>query len=203
MWATSSAFEKALSRRLEHLVSGQWMWASSSALEKALSRRYCIECMPAVLSVLLKSNPNFLYITWNVEENKKLHEIFRVVSRFPHYSTFHVLSLKIDYLWESAQLNHTVEGRHFCLVGGTYVIECRTNHLAPRMILIHFLKNNLFGRVVVWCRMNWLIIFFSRHPFRQVTVILFFLIFKSSWCKIVSSFSFVCILLLWGWLHYA
>ena len=63
MWATSSALEKALSRRLEHLVSGQWMWASSSALEKALSRRYCIECMPAVLSVLLKSNPNFLYIT--------------------------------------------------------------------------------------------------------------------------------------------
>ena len=200
MWATSSALEKALSRRLEHLVSGQWMWASSSALEKALSRRYCIECMPAVLSVLLKSNPNFLYITWNVEENKKLHEIFRVVSRFPHYISCSITENRLPLG------KCTVESycrRSSLLFSWGDVIECRTNHLAPRMILIHFLKNNLFGRVVVWCRVNWLIIFFSSHPFRQVTAILFFLIFKSSWCKIVSSFSFVCILLLWGWLHYA
>ena len=34
---------------------------------------------------LLKSNPHFRDITWYVEENLILHEIFRVVSRFPRY----------------------------------------------------------------------------------------------------------------------
>ena len=46
-----------------------------------------------------KSNQNFRDITRNVEENKILHKIFRVVSRFP--ATFRVLSLKIDYLGDS------------------------------------------------------------------------------------------------------
>ena len=32
-----------------------------------------------------KSNPNFRDIARNVEENEILHEIFRVVSRFPRY----------------------------------------------------------------------------------------------------------------------
>ena len=32
-----------------------------------------------------KSNPNFRDITWNVEENEILHEIFRIVSRFHRY----------------------------------------------------------------------------------------------------------------------
>ena len=32
-----------------------------------------------------KSNLNFREITWNVEENMILHELFRVVSRFPRY----------------------------------------------------------------------------------------------------------------------
>ena len=46
-----------------------------------------------------KSNPNFRDIIWNIEENLILHEIFRVVSRFPLY-TFHVISRKVDYLWD-------------------------------------------------------------------------------------------------------
>ena len=32
-----------------------------------------------------KSNPHFHNITWKVEENEILHEIFRIVSRFPRY----------------------------------------------------------------------------------------------------------------------
>ena len=48
-----------------------------------------------------KSNQNFRDITWNVEKNEILHYIFCIVSRFPRYSTFHVLSRKIDYLWDS------------------------------------------------------------------------------------------------------
>ena len=37
-----------------------------------------------------KRNPNFRDITRNVEENEILHKIFRVVSRFPHYISFHI-----------------------------------------------------------------------------------------------------------------
>ena len=40
-----------------------------------------------------KTNPNFCDITWNVEGNDILLEIFRVVSRCPR--TFHVISRKI------------------------------------------------------------------------------------------------------------
>ena len=46
----------------------------------------------------LKSNPNFRDITWNVVDNMILHELFRVVSRFP--ATFHVISRKKDFLWD-------------------------------------------------------------------------------------------------------
>ena len=47
-----------------------------------------------------KSNPNVRDITWNVEDNEILHVIFRVVVLFSN-ATFHVISRKIDYLWES------------------------------------------------------------------------------------------------------
>ena len=46
-----------------------------------------------------KINPNFRVLTCNVEENEKLHKIFRVVLRFS--ATFHVISRKIYYLWDS------------------------------------------------------------------------------------------------------
>ena len=37
-----------------------------------------------------KSNPYFRDITWNVVENMILHEIFRVVSRFPRYISCYI-----------------------------------------------------------------------------------------------------------------
>ena len=37
-----------------------------------------------------KSNPNFRDITWNEVENGILHEIFRVVSRFPRYISCYI-----------------------------------------------------------------------------------------------------------------
>ena len=37
-----------------------------------------------------KSNPNFRDKTWNVVENMVLHEIFRVVSRFPCYISCYI-----------------------------------------------------------------------------------------------------------------
>ena len=35
-----------------------------------------------------------------------LHELFRVVSRFPRYISIHVISRKNDYLWDSAYSVH-------------------------------------------------------------------------------------------------
>ena len=52
-----------------------------------------------------KNNPNVRDITRNVEENQILHEIFRIVSRFPR-ATFRVISRKIDYLCDSAPRPH-------------------------------------------------------------------------------------------------
>ena len=37
-----------------------------------------------------KSNPNFRDITWNVVENMILHELFRLVSRFPRYISCYI-----------------------------------------------------------------------------------------------------------------
>ena len=47
-------------------------------------------------------------------------------------------------------------------------------------------ENNPFGRMVVWCGVNWRggSSTFSKHPFRQVLIFLIILFFKSSWCKI-------------------
>ena len=39
---------------------------------------------------LLEKHPNFRDITWNVEENLILHEIFRVISRFPRYISCYI-----------------------------------------------------------------------------------------------------------------
>ena len=44
----------------------------------------------------LKSNPNFHYITWNVEENLILHVIFRVVSRFPRYISCYIAESRLS-----------------------------------------------------------------------------------------------------------
>ena len=43
-----------------------------------------------VLICCSKSNPNFRNITWRVAENMILHEIFRVVSRFPRYISCYI-----------------------------------------------------------------------------------------------------------------
>ena len=47
-------------------------------------------------------------------------------------------------------------------------------------------RTSIFVRVVVRCGVNLMIIHFSKHPFRQVAVILFILFYKSSWCKLAS-----------------
>ena len=53
-----------------------------------------------------KSNSNFRYNIKCIVENMILHEIFRVVSRFPRY-TFYVILRKIDFLWDSVSLELT------------------------------------------------------------------------------------------------
>ena len=50
-----------------------------------------------------------------------------------------------------------------------------------------FWKNIHFGRVVVLCVVNRIIIPFLKHLFRQVSVLLCILFFKSSWCWIFSA----------------
>ena len=52
-------------------------------------------------------------------------------------------------------------------------IECRCSHLAETK---SFWKNIHFERVVVWCDVNRMIIYFSK-----VFVLQFILFFKSSW----------------------
>ena len=49
-----------------------------------------------------KINPNFRHITWNVEENMILHEISALYHVF--FTTFYVISRKIDYFWDSVGL---------------------------------------------------------------------------------------------------
>ena len=50
-----------------------------------------------------KSNTNFRDIKGNVEENMILHEIIRVVSRFPHYISCYSISRKVNFLWYSVK----------------------------------------------------------------------------------------------------
>ena len=54
--------------------------------------------------ILLEGKKVCMYTVRNEEENQILHEILRVVSRFPHY-TFHVISRSVDY-------QHNVQSRH-------------------------------------------------------------------------------------------
>ena len=42
-----------------------------------------------------KGNPNFRDITWNVDENLTLHEIFRIVSRFPRYISCNIAESRL------------------------------------------------------------------------------------------------------------
>ena len=67
-----------------------------------------------------KSNPNFRDIAWNVEENQILHEIFRVVSRFPRYISCYIaenrlpLGQCIPYCcWENINSAWLVRKVHF------------------------------------------------------------------------------------------
>ena len=60
--------------------------------------------------------------------------------------------------------------------------EFRASHLAERMILRKVLEDYPFWEGgIIWCSVNRMFIHFSKHPFRQVSVLLFILFFKSSW----------------------
>ena len=52
-----------------------------------------------------KSNPSFRDITWNVVENMELHEIFRIVSRFPCYISCYITEKRL--LWGQCTCTHT------------------------------------------------------------------------------------------------
>ena len=59
-------------------------------------------------------------------------------------------------------------------------------------------KNIYFVRVVVWCGVNWKIIHFLKHPFRQESIFLLIHLFKSSWrwiCSAPNSSNDLCLLL--------
>ena len=95
-----------------------------------------------------KSNPNFRDIIWNVEENLILHEIFRVVSRFP-LCTFHVILRKVDYLWDCVLFLPKT-----CQDVSPFLVE---KHLSCALF---YRKNNYFQYCIVlfWFRpwqINW------------------------------------------------
>ena len=64
------------------------------------SGKRCITTVVIMSDMLIntncyKSNPNFHDITWNEVENIILHEIFRVVSRFPHYISCYIAESRL------------------------------------------------------------------------------------------------------------
>ena len=65
------------------------------------------------------------------------------------------------------------KGRHCCLED---LLECRTNHLAERMIWKKVIRSlSIFGWAVVWYYVNRMIIYFSKQSFHPVANILFIL----------------------------
>ena len=54
----------------------------------------------SALYTVRKVIKNVCDVTWNVEENKIQHEIFRTVYHV-FLATFHVKTRKLDYLWDS------------------------------------------------------------------------------------------------------
>ena len=75
-----------------------------------------------------KSNPNFRNITWNVEENMILHEIFRVVLYHVFLATFHVLLRKIDYFYSLAvRVSHKTLS--WVLIMNTTTRKCFANNM--------------------------------------------------------------------------
>ena len=86
-------------------------------------------------------------------------------------------------LWALRIRNRRKRRQRSSLLFGGRILECRTSHLAARMIW-----RKVFGRTtilggwwfgVVWTRWSSI---FLKHPFLQVPVILVILFFKSSWC---------------------
>ena len=65
------------------------------------------------------------------------------------------------------------------------VVECRTDHLAARMIWTKvFWENIHFGRVVLWYGVTRIIVHFVKASIpRSIAIILFILFFISSWLK--------------------
>ena len=69
-------------------------------------------------SILLKSNPNFRDITWNVEENMILHELFHVVSRFPRYISCYITESRLPV----GQCTFTVSFEFFFVYASSFVL---------------------------------------------------------------------------------
>ena len=69
-------------------------------------------------SILLKSNPNFRDITWNVEENMILHELFHVVSRFPIYISCYIAESRLPL----GQCTFTVSVEFFFVYASSFVL---------------------------------------------------------------------------------
>ena len=64
-----------------------------------------------------KSNPNFRYKTWNVEENEIWNILRTVVQYHVFPATFHVISRKMYYLWDSVCLASAL---YICTLYCTY-----------------------------------------------------------------------------------
>ena len=76
---------------------------------------YSVQCTVQCTIHCPKSNPNFRDITWNVEENEILHEIFRVVSRFPCYISCSIAENRLP-LGQCTVLVHNQDTMSFILI---------------------------------------------------------------------------------------
>ena len=87
-----------------------------------------------------KSNPNFRYKTWNVEENE-IWNILRTVVQVQYHvfpATFHVISRKMYYLWDSVCLASAL---YICTLYCTYeyVDKSQTYTIASSPVIGVFL----------------------------------------------------------------
>ena len=67
-----------------------------------------------------KSNPNFRCITWNIEENEVLQEIFLVLSRFPRYISCSITENRL-HLGQCAVCRRHTEG--YAILNILYTIQ--------------------------------------------------------------------------------
>ena len=120
-----------------------------------------------------KSNPNFRDISWNVVENMILHEIFRVVSRFPLYISCYIAENRLLYLCDSVDPDPKIQWQFLVfkllLIKNVllFYIKCETEliwltkYILVKLFFSSFFHNLKWSKTMSdqnWCKQKlWLL----------------------------------------------